>query len=91
MGSASHEIPVKGWVRLVGVGWTSDGNGLALAVQMSKGSTVLHVNMNGDAQVLYKSGWDIYLPIASPDGHYSSFSVVNSNANAWIIPKFPER
>ena len=90
-GSASRDISIKGWVRLVSVGWTADGNGLFTIQNTSKGSAVLHVNMNGDAQVLYKSGWDIYLPIASPDGRSLSFSVVNSNANAWIIPKFPDR
>jgi serine/threonine protein kinase len=62
-----------------------------IAMEMLEGTTLLHIEMNGDAHALLRNGEDFYLPEASPDGHRLVFGAVVSNANAWVIPNLPEQ
>ena len=89
-GGPSRDVPVKGWIRLWSIGWAADGNSLFACSDSSRGTTLLHVEINGDAQALLRNGEDFYLPMVSPDGRRLAFGAVVSNSNAWIIPDVPK-
>ena len=87
-GGAEQEIDVSGWARLDAVGWSSDGRSLFVDSWSPKGSSLLHVTLRGEVQLLRKSGMWIDRPLASPDGRYLAFGEVTSNSNAWMIENF---
>ncbi|MDE3136523.1 MAG: hypothetical protein KGL59_08105 [Acidobacteriota bacterium] len=89
-GGQAKDITVKDWIRLTSLTWAADGNSLFASSDSSRGSTLLHIDMNGDAQPLLRNGNDFFLVTASPDGHHLAFGAVQYNSNAWIIPDVPK-
>jgi Tol biopolymer transport system component len=80
-----REITVQGWANLDWVGWAADRKGLFATAFATRGSSLLHVDLNGKAQLLRKITAYIDRPLASPDGRYLAFGETSSNSNAWII------
>jgi Tol biopolymer transport system component len=89
-GGPRREIDVKGWIRLMSIGWAADGNSLFATSDSARGSTLLHIDMNGDAHALLRNGDDFYLPTVSPDGRRLAFGDVGGSSNAWVIPNLPK-
>ena len=89
-GTTAHDIVVKGATELVSLGWAADGKSLFTIRNSSKGGILLHVDFNGESQVLTRASWDAVLPAASPDGRYLAYGAVNSNSNVWTIPGLPK-
>ena len=89
-GGAARDLSLKGVTELIGLAWAADGNSLFAVRNSSKGALLLHVNLNGESQVLYRAAWDVGLPAASPDGRFLAYGAVNSNSNVWTIPNLPE-
>jgi Tol biopolymer transport system component len=89
-GGQARDITVKDWIRLMSLTWAADGNSLFASSDSSRGSTLLHIEMNGDAQPLLRNGDDFFLLTASPDGRHLAFGAVQYNSNAWIIPDVPK-
>jgi Tol biopolymer transport system component len=87
-GGSEQEVDVKGWGWLDSVAWSADGKSLFVDSLSVKGSSLLHVLLNGQAQVLRKAGLWIDRPTPSPDGRYLAFGEVTSNQNAWMIENF---
>lgn len=79
---------MKGWDRLDSVAWSADGKSLFVGSFSPTGTYLLHVSMNGQAQIIRKSGLWIDRPLPSPDGRYLAFGEVTSNQNAWMIDNF---
>jgi Tol biopolymer transport system component len=90
-GGVPHDISVKGVTELVSVAWAADGKSLFAIRNSSKGSLILHVNLDGNSQFLYRAGWDVLQLSPSPDGRYLAYGAVNSNSNVWMIPNLPAR
>lgn len=89
-GGKRREVDVKGWIRLMSIGWGADGKSLFATSDSSRGSMLLHIDMNGDAHGLLRNGDDFYLPTASPDGRHLAFGALVSNANAWVVSHLPK-
>ena len=89
-GGPSNDLLVKNVTELNDVAWASDGKSLFVIRNSSKGALQLHVNLDGESQVLYRAAWDVLQPTASPDGHFLAYGAVNSNSNVWTIPNLPE-
>ena len=90
-GGSTQTISVKGWTQIGWVAWAGDGKSLFVSCFSSRGTSVVHVSLNGDARPLLKSVWDFTSVYPSPDGHSVALGPVITNANAWIIPKLPDR
>jgi Tol biopolymer transport system component len=87
-GKLTGEIPLKGWNHLDSVAWSADGRGLFVTSYSSRGSSLLHVNLNGEIHLLRKSTMWTDTPVPSPDGRYLAFGEVIPDSNAWMIENF---
>ena len=87
-GGSNQQVDVKGWVRLDAVAWAANGQSLFVDSWSPKGSSLLHVTLHGEAQLLRKSRMWIDRPTPSPDGRHLAFGEVTSNSNAWMVENF---
>jgi Tol biopolymer transport system component len=84
-GGSDREISVKGWPALSyrGLSWSADGKGLYCGSNSPQGSTLLHVDLEGNAKVLWqhKGGSGDVFGVPSPDGRYLAIrsSVLGGN------------
>ena len=85
-----RELTVKGWPNMTNIDWSSDGKGLYTGSSSPKGSTLLYVDLTGNARVLgqYKGGSGQVLGVASPDGRYIAIRATVTNSNVWILEGF---
>jgi hypothetical protein len=80
---------VKGWSNLDSVSWTADGKALFVSVRMPKGTTLLRVNLQGQALVLWKPERDRATYAApSPDGRHVALLGWTLNSNIWMMENF---
>jgi DNA-binding winged helix-turn-helix (wHTH) protein/Tol biopolymer transport system component len=94
-GQPSKEIAVKGWDNLQSVDWAADGNALFVSGATPQGSALLHVNLQGDARVLWqrKGGVEPWFALApwavpSPDGRHLAIYDWSLSANMWMMEDF---
>jgi eukaryotic-like serine/threonine-protein kinase len=89
-GGQGREITVKGWPNITGLDWSPDGKGMYCSAISSQGSTLLYVDLQGSARVLwqhkgsYGTGWGI----PSPDGRYVAINADVSSSNVWMVEGF---
>jgi hypothetical protein len=71
-GGSDSEITVKGWPSITGLYWSPDGRGLYCGSVSPQGSTLLYVDLKGNARVQwqYKAGSGFIWGIPLPDGRY---------------------
>ena len=88
-GSSDREITVKGWPNNTAVDWSPDGKGLYCGSVSPQGSTLLYVDLKGNARVLwqYKGRGEIW-GVPSPDGRYLAIRGSVLNSNVWMIEGF---
>jgi DNA-binding winged helix-turn-helix (wHTH) protein/Tol biopolymer transport system component len=85
-----REITVKGWPNLSGLGWSADGKGLYCGSVSPQSRTLLHVDLAGNASVL----WQLKGPggplwsIPSPDGRYLAIRGDIYNSDVWMLEGF---
>jgi serine/threonine protein kinase len=84
---ALRDITVKGWGQFWNVAWVMDGKGFYVACHIPP--TLLHVDLEGHAQVLRQTGpfFDIY-GLPSPDGRHLALQEWRMPSNAWMIENF---
>ena len=89
-GGLDREIAVKGWRTLTGLNWALDGKGLYVGSHSPPGSTLLYVDLTGNARVLwqYKAGRGAMWGLPSPDGRYLAILGDVTNSNAWMLEGF---
>jgi serine/threonine protein kinase len=89
-GGADREITVKGWPNLTGLDWSPDGKSFYCGSTSPQGGTLLYVDLNGNARVLweYKGGGEEIWGVPSPDGRYIAIHGTVLNSNAWMIEGF---
>jgi Tol biopolymer transport system component len=88
-GSADREITVKGWPNITGLDWSPDGKGMYCGSVSVRGTTLLHVDLEGNAQVLWQTseGFGIW-GFPSPDGRYLAIRGKAHNTNVWMMEGF---
>jgi Tol biopolymer transport system component len=88
-GSPARDIVVKGWAGFNSVDWAADGKSLFVSSQSPSGTTLLHVDMEGHAIVLWDQpgGWRTYA-IAAPNGRELAIAGMTSSSNVWMIENF---
>jgi hypothetical protein len=89
-GGSDREITLKGWPNIAGIEWTLDGKGLYCGSVSPQGSTLLYVDLKGNARVLWQyrvPGWQIF-GVPSPDGRYLAMQQGVFNSNVWMVEGF---
>lgn len=86
-GSAPSLIEVRGVKGVQNPFWAADGKGLFVSSQAAVGVNLLHVNLNGDSQVLFeqpdmgRQTWGI----PSHNGKHLAFMRWSATRNIWMI------
>ncbi len=92
-GQVPREIAVKGWDNFTNTVWAEDGKGLFVSSTTKGGPTLLHVDLQGNAHVLWQSkgetgsGIPLY-GVPSPDGRHLAIHSSTLNSNMWTIESF---
>jgi serine/threonine protein kinase/Tol biopolymer transport system component len=87
-----REISVKGWPALSfrGLTWSADGKWLYCGSNSPQGSTLLHVDLEGKAKVLWQrkgESGDLF-GVPSPDGRYLAIRNSVLGGNVWMLEGF---
>ena len=91
-GGKTREVNIKGWHGLTRLSWAADGRGMFVSPTAGQGATVLYVDLEGRAQVIWKqkSGYagvsDIRVP--SPNGRYLALLGYTLDRNVWLLENF---
>ena len=87
---SQREVEVKGWNSLNHINWAVDGKGFYVSSEMAVATTLLYVDLNGDATILvrepglFTETWGI----PSPDGKHFAIMKYNYGNNAWMLEGF---
>jgi eukaryotic-like serine/threonine-protein kinase len=89
-GRVLQTVQAKGWSNLQSSIWAADGKGLFVTVGIRNGRDVLHVDLQGNAKVLWenKGGSGETLAHPSPDGRHLAFDGWTTNSNMWTMENF---
>ena len=80
-----------GWPGLTGLDWSADGKGLYCGSVSPLRRTLLYVDLQGNARVLWQykaAGSGGIWGIPSPDGRYLAILGTASNSNVWMLEGF---
>jgi DNA-binding winged helix-turn-helix (wHTH) protein/Tol biopolymer transport system component len=87
---SQRDVDVKGWNSLNHISWAADGKGWYVSSEMALASTLLYVDLSGNATILvrepglFTETWGI----PSPDGKHLAFLRYNFGNNAWVLEGF---
>jgi hypothetical protein len=84
-GQPSREFSVENQPILGSLAWAADGKSLFATAFSSLGDPVLHISLDGSAQMLHRGAKHALSPVASPDGRYLAFTARTADSNAWVI------
>lgn len=71
------------------IGWTGDGKGLFVINGIKDGTALMHVDLHGNTQVLWRCGGQQRCDFTpSPDGHYLAIFDRELSANLWMMENF---
>lgn len=100
-GKPTQAIVVKASPKLYSLDWSADGQGLFVSALANVGSTLLHLDLKGNAQTLWYSKGGIRQPgdlflsgalapraVPSPDGRYLAIQGQSVSSNVWMIENF---
>ena len=88
-GHASQEIPLKDWSNLQSLAWDASGTGLFVANGIQRGVVLLHVDLKGRVQVLWKNhGYNSTVAVPSPDGLHLAILGSNWDDSIWMMENF---
>jgi eukaryotic-like serine/threonine-protein kinase len=82
-------ISLKGWKNLASLDWSADGNGFFVSNGVPDGIVLLHVDLLGNAQVLWtnQEGGEIQSR-PSPDGRHLAIRDSKLEGNIWTMEGF---
>jgi Tol biopolymer transport system component/DNA-binding winged helix-turn-helix (wHTH) protein len=93
----AKEITVKGWNNFQSINWAADGTGLFVSSTTNTGASVLHIDLAGNAHVLWEQKGNIGPGVApcsapwalpSPDGRHLAIYEWNISSNMWLLENF---
>jgi serine/threonine protein kinase/Tol biopolymer transport system component len=89
-GGSDRKITVQSWPNFSGLAWSPDGKGFYCGSLARSGNTLLYVDLNGNAQVLWqhRSPSSRIWGIPSPDGRYLAILGDVTNSNVWMLEGF---
>ena len=89
-GGSDREITVKGWPTLSSLAWSPDGKGLYCGSALPQSSTLLYVDLNGNARPLWQSkgAGGLVGGVPSPDGRYLAIQNYAASSNVWMVEGF---
>jgi len=88
-GRPERDISVKGQRVLSSLDWSPDGKGLYAASTSGSGGALLHVDLDGNAQVLWEQkSTNRTWGVPSPDGKHLAILGQAFNSNIWMIEDF---
>jgi serine/threonine protein kinase len=89
-GGSDRKITVKDWPYSTGLEWSPDGKGLYCGSASPQGGTLLYVDLEGNARVLWhnKGGGGSIWGTVSPDGHYLAIRGDVNTGNVWMLEGF---
>jgi Tol biopolymer transport system component len=84
------DLAVRGWNGLWSVDWSADGNALFVSSQTLQVTTLLRVNLRGEASALWQQKLNFMgtKGIQSPDGRHLAVAGWTTDSNAWMIENF---
>jgi serine/threonine protein kinase len=91
VGKTPREVRVKGWPSLDSVTWAANGAGFFVSSPVQQGSVLLHADMRGNSQVLWKKEGvpgTLQYAIPSPDGRHLAISNWTVEGNIWMMENF---
>jgi Tol biopolymer transport system component len=89
-GEVLHSVHVKGWSDIQNFAWAADGNSLFVTVRVQRGRDLLHVDLQGNSQLLWENqgGSGETMAVASRDGRHLAFNGWTTDGNLWIMESF---
>lgn len=66
----------------------ADGKGLLVSNLMNNGGEIVHVDLKGNATLLWKSACDMCFGVLSPDGRHLAIYDRKRSANMWMMESF---
>jgi Tol biopolymer transport system component len=88
-GSVVRDVTVKGWGALNSLDWAADGKGVFASSQSAQVATLLHIDLDGNIQVLWTQKGGIQAWGApSPDGRRLAILGSSIESNVWMIENF---
>ena len=88
-GGQTRTITVKGNSELMELNWAIDSQSMFVSAVEPGAATLLHVNLNGDAQPVWQQPQPkLIWGFPSPDGRHLAILGTSSEANVWIIDNF---
>lgn len=90
-GGVQRKFSASPWTEITNLAWAADGKSMFLNSFSSRGSSIVHLNLDGKSKLLYKTSWELFQLVASPDGKYLSFGPDIYDSNAWAFGSFPAK
>jgi DNA-binding winged helix-turn-helix (wHTH) protein/Tol biopolymer transport system component len=91
-GHPERDIRVKGWPGFTSLAWTPDAKGVYCGTMTPQGATLLHVDLDGNARVLWEQkgaiGFYGIWGEPSPDGRYLAIMTEMMDSNLWMLEGF---
>jgi Tol biopolymer transport system component len=88
-GQPTQVLRVKGLKNMLSLNWAADGKGLFVSNSIKGGTVLLHVDLQGNTRVLWKSNTGLYNSVRpSPDGRHLAIQVSTTNSNMWMMENF---
>jgi len=89
-GQVLQQFQVKGWSNLTSLIWAADGKGLFVSAGVRNGREILHVDLQGNAYILWENtgGSGETLAHPSPDGRHLAFDGWTTSGNMWMMENF---
>jgi Tol biopolymer transport system component len=84
------DLAVRGWNGFWSVNWSADGNALFVSSQTSQDTTLLRVDLRGEATALWHEKLNFFgtIGIPSPDGRHLAVASYTTDSNVWMIENF---
>src|SRR5580704_623218 len=84
---SQRDVDVKGWNSLNHINWAADGKGWYVSSELALASTLLYVDLSGNATTLLRESglFSEIWGIPSPDGKHLAILRYNFGNNAWVL------
>jgi len=84
------DLAVRGWDSFHEVDWSADGNALFVSSQTPQDTTLLRVDLRGEASAIWHQKLNFMgtKGIPSPDGRHLAMAGWTTDSNVWMIENF---